>query len=666
MNKLLIANRGEIARRVIRSAHDVGIATVAVFGAADRNAPHTWEADEAVFLGDEADGNPYLDGANIIAVAKARGADAIHPGYGFLAENAGFAQQVLDAGLTWVGPSPVAMAAMAAKDAAKERARAADVPVIEGFSCADMSADEAAQKANELGYPVLLKAVAGGGGRGMRVVESSAAFADAMEVARAEANKSFGDDRLLVERYIARGRHVEVQVFGDTHGNVVHLFERECSIQRRHQKIVEESPSPGITTELRTAICDAAVALTAAIEYVGAGTVEFLVDDERGDFAFLEVNARIQVEHPVTELLTGVDLVAWQLHVADGGALPLTQDEITATGHAIEVRLCAEDPAADHRPQGGPVWLWKPGSCARIDSAFAIGGVDARNEVSVHYDSMVAKVIAHGPTRLAAIARLRRALADTALLGITSNRTFLGRLLNHPALLAGDTTTRFLSDHAIDVSDPRFDDATAIAAALWLHGPGLGNRFRSNDYRPDVTVLWHGEARVHVGLANRGSGRFSAFVDRDPDPSLLRFPTTDRSALLVEHADNAVTIEVNAHRRRFHAVRSGDDLWIQPHLGDAVALRIGTLLPEPEIEQVAGGSVVTESAAVVTEVHVAVGDVVQADAPLVTVEAMKMLSVLRAPEPGTVTEIFAAPGDSVPAGAVLVAIESDDETGDEA
>ena len=664
--KLLIANRGEIARRIVRSAHDRGIATVAVFGTADRDALHVREADEAVFIGDESAGLPYLNVAAILQAAERAGADAIHPGYGFLAEQADFAEAVIAAGLLWVGPPPPAMRSMAEKDAAKERAQAAGVPVVPGFSAVSMADADIAARCQDLGFPVLIKAVAGGGGRGMRVVNSADELAQALSLARAEAIVAFGDDRLLVERCIARGRHVEVQIMADMHGNVVHLFERECSIQRRHQKLVEESPSPGLRPETRAEICAAAVTLAHAIGYVGAGTVEFLVDDDRGEFHFLEVNARIQVEHPVTELVTGVDLVAWQLHVAEGRVLPLRQEQLVHSGHAIEVRLCAEDARADHRPQAGEVLLWRgpskhDGRGVRVDGALA-----RRDRVSMHYDSMVAKIIVHAPTRTAAIARLRRALGETVLLGLPCNRPFLQAVLAHPAFERGRTNTRFIAEHRAALAEAlaltaldraTVGDDTLIAAALFMSGEAQKQRFRNNAWRPDVTSLLIAGEPVHVALQHVHGDRFQAAVDRDPDPALMQPPVPDIDARLIELGPDHVIVEIQGHRGRFHAARDGDELWLQRHLGAAVQLQVGTLLPEPEATQDAAGAIASPTAAVVAEVHVSVGDVVSADDPLVTVEAMKMLTVLRAPTAGTVRAVLADKAASVAAGAILVELD---------
>lgn len=653
LRKLLVANRGEIARRVLRTAHAMGIATVAVHGDDDARNPHVAEADEAVWLGAEADGSPYLLADRIIKHALTLGCDAVHPGYGFLAERADFAEAVSAAGLIWVGPPPNVMRAMAEKDAAKQRAQAAGVPVLEGFACGDLAASAIRSKAEDMGFPLLIKAVAGGGGRGMRVVQDSDELVAQLPVAAAEAQKSFGDARLLVERYVGRGRHIEVQIFGDEHGSLVHLHERECSIQRRHQKIIEESPAPTISDALRDEICAAAVRLGASIGYVNAGTVEFLVDEDRGDFAFLEVNARIQVEHPVTEARTGVDLVRWQLRVAQGHPLPLRQDQITATGHAIEARVCAENAFDDHRPQAGDFLLWKPGVGARVDSAFS---ENQPATVSMHYDSMVAKVIAHAPTREEATMALDRALGTSVALGLVTNLPFLRAILRHPAFISGDTTTGFLTEHAIAQPDAAVDDATLAAAAVWLAGDGPEKRFRNNPNRPDVTVLQIGEARLHVGLHHTGGNRIEACVDRDPDAALFELAPLALKLVVERRGDTDLVLRCDGIARRYTVAQGEQRLWIQPHLGLPAALQVGSLLPEPVAEEAPAGSVVTDSAAIVTEIHVKVGQVVAADDPLVTVEAMKMLAVLRAPHDGTVEQVFASTGQSVAAGQVLVAL----------
>ncbi len=655
IGKLLVANRGEIACRVLRTAADLGIATVAVYGDDDRAASHVSMADEAVHIGSESAGIPYLNMHALIGAATRTGADAIHPGYGFLAESAAFAGAVEKAGLVWIGPPADVLAAMGDKDVAKARATAAGIPVIPGAGGRDVADDALAKAAEAMGMPVLIKAVAGGGGRGMRVVRQVAELAETIALARQEASAAFGDGALLVERYIERGRHVEVQVFGDQHGHHVHLGERECSIQRRHQKLVEESPSPGISDEQRQSLWADAVRLVAAIGYVGAGTVEFLVDADRGEHHFLEVNARIQVEHPVTELVTSQDLVAWQLAVAEGRPLPLAQDEIQLSGHAIEVRLCAEDPIEDHRPQAGPVHLWQAPGQIRVDTALR-----RKDVVSMHYDSMIAKLISWAPDRPRAIRKLAKGLADTALLGVRSNRSFLGAVLAHDEFKAGATFTRFLELHDVDTPVAAAEPELLLAAALWRHGEDLRSRFRNNPWRGDISVLQGPDSAWLVALAAGPGDSWSWGVGAHDDPLLQQPPELDGEVRLLERTDSSLVLELDGHRKRFVLATAGDELFLQRHGGPQLALQEGTLLPEPETEHVDPGSVIAPSASVVSAIHVKQGQEVAADQPLLTLEAMKMLTELRAPAAGTVESLLCEVGQSVAAGQVLIAIDAAD------
>lgn len=464
LTSLLIANRGEIAVRLIRACRELNIRAIAVYSEADAQALHVRLADVAVPIGPSAPKESYLNVERLLAAARQSGAEALHPGYGFLSENADFAQAVHDAGLIFVGPSPNSIRAMGSKTAARALMEQHGVPIVPGFqSEATASPELFAQAAERIGYPILIKAAGGGGGRGMRVVRAPAELAAALAGAQAEAANAFGDATVFLEKFIERGRHIEFQVFGDTHGNVVHLFERECSVQRRHQKIIEESPSPLLMQQpaLREAMGRAAVAAARAVGYYNAGTIEFIVDPDTLQFYFLEMNTRLQVEHPVTETITGLDLVHWQLRVAQGEALPLTQDQITARGHALECRVYAEDPAQGYLPSIGPllkvVEPQAPG--VRVDSGFASG-----DNVSQYYDAMLAKVITAAPDRATAIQRMRTALSQYVLLGLTTNMPFLQAILAHPVFQQGDTTTRFLQDH-LPAWQP---SATPPPPAAWL------------------------------------------------------------------------------------------------------------------------------------------------------------------------------------------------------
>ncbi|MBA4052011.1 MAG: methylcrotonoyl-CoA carboxylase [Erythrobacter sp.] len=448
ITKLLIANRGEIACRIIRTARAMGIATVAVYSDADAKALHVRSADEAVHIGPSPAAESYLVGAKIIAAAKQTGADAIHPGYGFLSENADFAQAVLDAGLIWVGPKPSSIRAMGLKDAAKQLMRSAGVPVTPGYDGSDQSVERLTKEAEAIGYPVLIKAVAGGGGKGMRKVDAPADFAAALESCRREAKASFGNDEVLLEKWITSPRHIEVQVFGDSHGNVVHLFERDCSLQRRHQKVIEEAPAPGMDEATREAICAAAVRAAKAVDYEGAGTIEFIADASEGLRAdrifFMEMNTRLQVEHPVTEEITGVDLVEWQLRVASGEPLPKRQEELSINGHAIEARIYAEDPAKGFLPSIGKLDRFDfhaGGGGVRFDT-----GVEQGSEISPYYDPMIAKAIIHAASRDLAIGKIRHILSETEIYPVKNNTGFVVALLEDETFVAGEMTTSLIAD----------------------------------------------------------------------------------------------------------------------------------------------------------------------------------------------------------------------------
>lgn len=662
MRRLLIANRGEIACRIARSARAEGWSPVMIYTDVDRNALHVAAGDVALYLGEEGHGSPYLQIPRVIEAALAAGCEAVHPGFGFLSERAEFAEAVLDADLRWVGPPPAVMRALGRKDAAKVLARQLGVPVVPGREAsADGNTDWVAL-AEEVGFPLLIKAVAGGGGRGMRVVESAAQLNEQLALAGREARESFGDGALLLERYIARGRHLEVQVLADKHGNVLHLFERECSIQRRHQKIIEEAPSPALSLAQREAMTEAAVQLARGVGYQSAGTVEFLLDDTTGAFYFLEVNTRIQVEHPVTELVTGLDLVALQLRVALDEPLGLRQDDIALQGHAMEVRLCAEDPQADFLPQAGEVLHWAPpaGEGIRVDH-----GLLPRDHVPLHYDAMVAKIIAHGPSREVACARLQGALQRTRFVGLTCNLGYLRQVLAEPEFRTGRLSTRYVQEHPPLAPQPLADDVL-VTAALFLHGHGLQGRLRNNPSRPDITVLTPaGGEPLYVALQPLRDGRFLFGIDRLPDPLLSRVPACDTPAVLIGTSQSSsghgcVEVQIGGTRRRLDVLQHGADLWLTGSDGQTVQLREGTLLPEPQRQASSSGSVTAPGAAVVVTVAVQPGDEVAEGAVLVTMEAMKMLTVLRAPRAGTVAAVYARVGDSVAAGQVLVELVAPD------
>jgi acetyl/propionyl-CoA carboxylase alpha subunit len=615
IGSLLIANRGEIARRIIRTARQMGLRTVAVYSEADAGAPHVAEADVAVAIGPPPARESYLRADVILEAARSMGAEAIHPGYGFLSENADFAEAVMAAGLVWVGPPPAAIRAMGLKDAAKRLMAAAGVPVTPGYLGDDQSPAVLAREAAAIGFPVLIKAVAGGGGKGMRRVDAAGEFAGALEAAKREAASSFGDNRVLLERYASHPRHIEVQVFGDTLGNVVHLFERDCSLQRRHQKVIEEAPAPGMDAATRQTLCAAAVRAAQAVNYAGAGTVEFIADASEGLRAdriwFMEMNTRLQVEHPVTEAITGLDLVEWQLRVASGEPLPLTQDQITLTGHAMEARLYAEDPAKGFLPQVGPLTHFVLPRGVRIDSAVEAGG-----EVTPFYDPMIAKLIAHGPTRADAAARLTAACEAVQVWPLKTNAGFLARLLDEPDFRAAHLDTGFIGarlEELTAVSSPSPAAASAAAEALvpaadgspWTAPSIAGLRLG----RPAATfAVQYGDQVVAAHLGGAG-------------PALL----ADETAVAFE--DGEALVFTRPRSAAVGAAAGGDGKILAPMPGK------------------------------IAHVAVKAGDVVTRGQALVTLEAMKMEHALAAPFDGKVAEVRVAVGEQVTEGAVLVRLE---------
>ncbi len=530
IQKLLIANRGEIACRIIRTARAMGVATVAVYSDADAKALHVRQADEAVHIGPSPAAESYLVGAKIISAAKATGADAIHPGYGFLSENADFAQAVIDAGLIWVGPKPDSIRAMGLKDAAKERMIEAGVPVTPGYLGADQSLERLTKEAEAIGYPVLIKAVAGGGGKGMRKVDAPADFAAALESCRREAKASFGNDEVLLEKWITSPRHIEVQVFGDSHGNVVHLFERDCSLQRRHQKVIEEAPAPGMDAATREAICAAAVRAAKAVDYEGAGTIEFIADASEGLRAdrifFMEMNTRLQVEHPVTEEITGVDLVEWQLRVASGEPLPKRQEELSINGHAIEARLYAEDPAKGFLPSTGRLDQFDLSGSNRRDGVSRTDtGVERGAEISPYYDPMIAKLIVKWDNRDQATHDLAGKIGHRLCWPVKSNAGFLGNLVSHPEFAAGKIDTGFIERNLDDVlpsNDPPSDVLEAARLMASQHAQGLYPE-SSTDIDQDGTKAV-GASGFRLNAAPRPAAILVEF-----EGTVLEAPLSDRS-----------------------------------------------------------------------------------------------------------------------------------------
>jgi len=645
LRSILVANRGEIARRVFRTAHSMGMRCVAVFVDADADAPFVADADEAVRL---ADG--YLDGEAIITAALATGVDAIHPGYGFLAENAGFAAAVEAAGLVWVGPTPDVISSMGDKLAAKEAAVAAGVPTLP--SSDDPTADD------EVGYPILVKAAAGGGGKGMHLVERPEDLAEAVATAQREAASSFGDDRVFLERYVARSRHIEIQILGDAHGALVHLGERECSIQRRHQKIIEESPAAVLNPARRDAMGESALQLARGIGYRSAGTVEFLVDDATGEFFFLEVNTRLQVEHPVTEEVTGIDLVREQLRVAAGEPLGYGQDDIGFSGHAVEARLYAEDPSAGFLPATGTLVAWQPADepSVRWDT-----GVEEGSHVGVDFDPMLAKVVAHGPTRSEAAGRLALALERMHLGGVTTNRDFLVATLRHEAFLAGDTTTDFIERNAPAMESTVAAATTqqlAIAAAMWLQG----------DNRASARVL----DRVPSGWRNaRMPAQHVALAVDDVEHDIGYRRRRDGSfaveggqvAIVHRWSPDDLDVEVDGIRRTVRITLAAGPSGEHLHLtggGTTTTFRVVPRFSVPGSEAPSGGLVAPMPGRVL-EIRAAMGDTVTKGQTMLLLEAMKMEHHMTAPFDGTVTEVRVATGDQVDNGSVLLVINPTDD-----
>jgi 3-methylcrotonyl-CoA carboxylase alpha subunit len=619
LDSVVIANRGEIARRIIRTAKRLGVRTIAVHSDIDSAMPFVREADEAICIGAAPASESYLAQGKLLAAAKRTGAAAIHPGYGFLSENAEFAEAVVDAGLVWIGAPSAAIHAMGRKDAAKKIMLAAGVPVIPGYLGEDQSSERLQLEAGRIGYPVLIKAVAGGGGKGMREVDAAPGFSDALQSCRREATASFGDDRVLIEKYVERPRHIEVQVFGDTHGQIVHLFERDCSLQRRYQKVIEEAPAPGMTPEVRSVVCEAAVKAARSVSYVGAGTVEFIADASEGLRAdriwFMEMNTRLQVEHPVTEAITGQDLVEWQLRVASGEPLPLRQPQLAIDGWAMEARLYAENPEAGFLPSPGPLQRLRFPAGVRIDS-----GVDEGGEVSAHYDPMIAKVITHGPTRDGAAAALAAACGDLQVWPVKTNAAFLTRALRHPRFLAGDIDTGFIERYREDL----LSAATPCKAVLQAVANAMLS-VDSNDPWCALTgfrVAGPPERRVRVELAGG----------------------TQVIELTRSVFSNALIADVGDVRVAFIA---GEAWQFGPERADS----------GPK-SSAGNGAVVSPMPGVVSAVNVTAGDAVARGQRLLVVEAMKMEHALLAPFDGTVTSLHAEAGQHVAEGTLLVRVET--------
>ncbi|WP_168016848.1 acetyl/propionyl/methylcrotonyl-CoA carboxylase subunit alpha [Halomonas salinarum] len=673
---LLVANRGEIACRVMRTARRMGLRTVAVYSDADANARHVRKADEAVRIGPAAARDSYLRVDAVLKAARRSGAGAIHPGYGFLSENADFVTACAEAGIVFIGPPATAISAMGDKSAAKARMEKAGVPLVPGYHGDDQDDALLRAAAERIGYPVLLKASRGGGGKGMRVVESGEGFQAALDGCRRESQAAFNDPRMLIEKYLTQPRHVEVQVFCDTHGNGVYLFERDCSVQRRHQKVLEEAPAPSMTAELRREMGEAAVRAAQEIGYVGAGTVEFLLDssqEQDSRFYFMEMNTRLQVEHPVTEMITGQDLVEWQLRVAMGEPLPLAQDALTITGHSFEARLYAEDPAQGFLPATGHLehfGLDLAGAGLDPTQVRLDSGVESGDEVSMHYDPMLAKLIVHGDDRDQALATLNRALAALDVRGVVTNRAFLQRLASHPAFRAAKLDTRFIEHHHVDlfaVHEPSAEDY-ASAALVALDRLGRESKSDSPWDRHDGFRL-NADHRIRVGLnvpkatAPQSPAAEPIVVDgsRPHEDAPWRFDLggTTLSANLQRLDGDAVAITLDGHRRRLQARLDGDTIVLADTQGEtrldwlrADAVDHGHHEAESTLTAPMHGTVVT--------LLVEPGTPVEKGMPLMVMEAMKMEHTLSAPADGQVVSFHFAAGDTVSQGEVLLEFAADE------
>ena len=653
IRKILIANRGEIACRIMRTCRSMGIATVAVFSTVDAQARHVREADEAIHIGDNAAAASYLNIPALIEAARRSGADAIHPGYGFLAENADFAAACLEARLIFIGPTPDAIRRMGSKREAKLLMQAADVPTVPGYQGEDQSDETLIAAGQQIGFPLMVKAAAGGGGKGMRVVAGPGALPDALAAARRESLSAFGDDTLILERVITPARHVEFQIFGDQYGQIIHLGERECSIQRRHQKIIEETPSTALTPELRERMGAAAVTVGRQIDYVNAGTVEFILD-EAGNFYFLEVNTRLQVEHPVTEYVTGLDLVRWQIEVAEGRPLPLKQEEVRFRGHAIECRVYAEDPANGFLPATGDILLWSEpaGDGVRVDA-----GISSRDAVSIYYDPMLAKIITYGADRAEALRRMDRALSQTVLMGLRNNIAFLRGILLHPAHVAGHLSTDFIEQHFSGQSaDVALPPPALVAAALarelarrtsgyWRNNPNapIPSRFRAEGSQEcSAWLMPANDATFQCTLEQAGNK--TAYTVK-----VLEYQAPDLRFALDGHVLRAVVVEAPHHR-----------YWVQVD-GNTCTLTWISPLPEPDERREGQGSLRAPMPGNVRAVLAVPGQQVRKGETLMLLEAMKMEHSIRAPYDGVVTVIAHQPGAMVQADAILLEIAPADE-----
>jgi 3-methylcrotonyl-CoA carboxylase alpha subunit len=661
---LLIANRGEIACRIARTARRLGITTVAVYSAADADALHVKAADRAILIGPAPARDSYLNIPRVIAAARRGGVDAIHPGYGFLAENPEFAEACAKAGIVFVGPPPSAMRAMGSKSAAKTLMEKSGVPLLPGYHGERQGTAFLADQANRIGFPLMIKAVSGGGGRGMRVVPHADEFGAALDAARQEAASAFGDDRVLLERYLPHPRHIEVQVFADRHGNAVHLFERDCSVQRRHQKVIEEAPAPGLDHDHRAAMGRAAVAAARAVGYEGAGTVEFVANAD--GFFFLEMNTRLQVEHPVTEMITGFDLVEWQLRVAAGEPLPVGQDAVRIDGHAIEARIYAEDPAREFAPSTGRLALFRtpePSADVRIDTGFASGDV-----VSAHYDALLAKLICRGATRDEALRTLQRALAETDVVGVASNLDLLGRIVVHPEFAAGGVDTGFIARHGDTLLAPQREPPVAVlaAAALCVLTEEAEAAAKAAASSADRYSPWR--ARDHWWLNASFERELPFIADGVPMSVRLRHDGTGWrlamgdhrvSAMAARASDGRMEMLLDDVREHMSVIRVAATVTVRRN-GETWRLQLPDPIAAASEEDDAGGRLVAPIPGQVTQVAAEPGMVVTRGQVMVVLEAMKTVFRLAAPADGIVATVSCQVGDGVVEGQLLVSFAEDD------
>src|SRR5690554_862133 len=654
LNKVLIANRGEIACRIIHTAREMGIQTVAVYSDADRNAQHVKLADEAVHIGAAPSNESYLCIDKIIAAAKRTGAEAVHPGYGFLAENETFAEALEQAGLIFVGPPVAAIQAMGSKSAAKTIMEKAGVPLVPGYHGDDQSDALLRAETEKMGYPVLLKAAYGGGGKGMRIVNSAAEFDEALASARREAKAAFSNDKMLVEKYIRQPRHVEIQVFCDQHGNALYLAERDCSVQRRHQKVIEEAPAPGLSAETRKAMGESAVRAAQAIDYVGAGTVEFLLDADE-NFYFMEMNTRLQVEHPVTELITGIDLVDWQLRVAGGEALPLHQDEIELDGHAFEARIYAENADDNFMPSTGTVaFLCHPEASpyCRWDS-----GIVAGDEVTTFYDPMIAKLIVWDEDRESALRRLANALRVTRIAGVTTNTDYLHRIATHPAFVKAELTTRFIEQYGDDLQQTDFDlsteQALLVIAAYRIHQQQQAAT-SSDPWAVGSGWRMNAAAKHHLAFTPKGT---ESHVVLDLQQNGERFIWPHHNLQVAFTADGAVRLD---DQRLPVEVAEVDGVYTLFTASGRFQATLFDELAELAHEEEAGSLTAPMNGTIVA-VNVAAGDAVTEGQALVIMEAMKMEYTIRAPFAGRVEQVFFQAGELVSDGAELISLAAESE-----